>query len=576
MNIFKETNTLLKRLQSIQLDWSLLEIPQDRTLWDIAFPCFIYAKQLRQSPQAIAQQLSEEINALIISNDSIEKAEAVWPYINFFIKQDVLANNVLSSIHEQWSTYGSCDKTWEIILIESPWPNTNKPLHLWHVRNMLLGNALGSILRFSWHTVHSIDIVNDRWIHICKSMLAYQRLWNGELPTSKSDHYVWKRYVKFASELKDNPSWDDDAQAMLRQREAKDPEIIALWEKMRDWAISWQQQTYKRYWTTIEKTYFESDHYLRGKKIVEQWVQSWLFTTNEKWHIVFIDETMGEKVLLRTDGTSIYITQDIALWKLRYEDRKMNRMIYVVWNEQEHHFSFLFKIFDALWLPFADKCHHLSYGMVSLPDGKMKSREWTVVDADPLADETHQASFDLLKERYPDLGDNELHQRAEKIAMSAIKFFFLKYDASKDFVYNKENSLRFDWETWPYIQYTYARCCSILKKATDNGIDYTNDNDTVYWGKYSLLISPEARHLLLLLNDFPFVIDDASLRYQPYLIARFLLDLWHAFNVYYQKHTIVDIDNHQLSSARCALVDATREVIGIGLNLLWIETLEEM
>ncbi len=567
MNIKDHIIPLLEK-SSTTINPDLLEKPQDRTMGDFALPCFQFAKELRKAPQQIAQDLAQELTNHLDQNSSIEKIVATWPYINFFTKTAVLAENLLQEITEEWEHYWIWEKKNERILIESPGPNTNKPLHLWHVRNMLLGNSLGNVLAFAWYDVHAIDIVNDRWVHICKSMLTYKLFWNNEQPDIKSDHYVWKRYVRFAQEVAENPSLNEDAQSMLQQREAWDKDTVELRDLMRQRCISWQQETYKRFWTQIEKAYYESDHYLKWKAIVEDWVKTWLFTKNEKWHLTYNDEKLWDKIVLRSDGTSIYITQDIALWKIRYDDRTMDRMIYVVWNEQEDHFKFLFSIFKVLGLPFADKCHHLSYGMVALPDGKMKSREWTVVDADDIAQETHQQSYDMLKERYPNLSIEELHARAEKIAMWAIKFFFLKYDAVKNFVYDKDSSLRFDWETWPYIQYTYARCCSILEKAKS----YNLLNEVAY----DLLKEDEERLLLIHLNEFWDAIQEAANRYQPYLVARYTLELAHLFNSFYQKHTVVDLDNPELSRVRVSLVQATQTVLKSGLELLWIDVLDKM
>lgn len=568
MNIKEHIIPLLEK-STISIDSTLLETPQDRAMGDVALPCFQFAKELRKSPQQIAQDLSDELSTHLDEESIIEKVIATWPYVNFFVKTASLANDVLQKIKEEGEYYGMGEKTNECILIESPGPNTNKPLHLWHVRNMLLGNALWNILSFAGHDVHAIDIVNDRWVHICKSMLTYQRFGNNEQPDIKPDHYVGKRYVRFATEVKKDESLNDDAQKMLQQRESWDKDIIELRDLMRQRCIQWQHETYNRFGTSIEKAYYESDHYLKWKTIVEEWAETWLFSKNEKWHLIYTDDVLWDKIVLRSDGTSIYITQDIALWKLRYEDRSMDRMIYVVWNEQENHFQFLFSIFKTLKLPFADKCYHLSYWMVALPDGKMKSREWTVVDADDIANETHQQSYEMLQKRYPDLSEKELQRRAEIIAMGAIKFFFLKYDAIKNFVYDKNSSLRFDGETWPYIQYTYARCCGTLAKA-EKTIDLSNTVE--YW----FFTSQEERSLLLHLNEFPLIISDSAKHYQPYLVARYVLDLAHLFNSFYQKHTIVDSGNKELSIARCALVQSTQTVLKTGLWLLGIEVLKEM
>lgn len=298
-------------------------------------------------------------------------------------------------------------------------------------------------------------------------MLAYQLFGDGAQPDKKSDHFVGDRYVRYSQELEKDPTLEEKIQVMLQQREAGDAEVRALWQTMRDRALDGMRQTYTRFGTHIDKAYYESDHYEKGKTLVEKKFEEGLFTQDAKGNIVydFGEDSFGSKVLLRSDGTAIYITQDLALAELRYEDFQMDRMIYVVGNEQEHHFQVLFALLTLLGHSFAEKCYHLSYGMVSLPDGKMKSREGNVVDADTMADEMHTKAKELLQQRYPELSEQELRDRAEQIALAAIKFFILKYDAKKDFVFDRELSLRFDGESGPYVQYTYARAWSLLEKA---------------------------------------------------------------------------------------------------------------
>lgn len=385
--------------------------------------------------------------------------------MNFFVNSTWLAKQVIVAVVEQGDRYGAGNKKGEKIVIESPGPNTNKPLHLGHVRNMLLGNSLAAITEFAGYDTIKVDIVNDRGVHICKSMLAYERRGNDEVPTKKSDHYVGDRYVHYAQEVEKDPTLEKDIQTMLQQRESGDTDVRALREKMRERSLQGMQETYARYGCHIEKPYYESDYYMLGKELIGQGEKDGIFIHNEKGNLIFSDEQLGDKVVLRSDGTSVYVTQDIALGKLRYEDWNMDRMVYVVGSEQEMHFKFLFAIFKALGYTFADKCYHMSYGMISLPDGKMKSREGNTVDADTLADDMHKQSYTLLHERYTDLREDELHTKAEQVAMAAIKFFILLYDSKKDFVFDREASLRFDGESGPYLQYTYARIESIKHKA---------------------------------------------------------------------------------------------------------------
>ncbi len=569
MNVLELCAKLLIEYKTHPLDSTQLEIPQNRKMWDCSLPCFHFAKQWRETPQQIAEQLAYDMSPLLEHSEIWYRIEAVWWYLNFYLKTSYLATMLFHILEETKQSHARFPPTGETILVESPWPNTNKPLHLWHVRNMLLGNALKNTLKAVGHTVHSVDIVNDRWIHISKSMLAYQLYWNNQLPDCKPDHFVWKRYVKYAQEEKNNPALAQQAQALLQAREEGDDETVALRKLMRERALSWQKETYKKYGISIDKTYYESDHYMLGKVIIQQGINHGIFTRNDNNHIIYIDPKLGEKIVLRSDGTAVYMTQDIALWKVRYEDRSMDRMIYVVWNEQEDHFKCLFNIFKALQLPFAPQCHHLSYGMVWLPDWKMKSREWTVIDADDILEETTATSFEMLKERYPTTPHTKLQKKAVTIALGAIKFFFLKYDANKNFVYDKTSSLRFDWETWPYIQYTYARCCSILKKSDCAHIDFNTVDKTAY-------SCDEERQLLAALVWFPSTLEHAARTYQPYLIARFLLDIAATYNSFYHAVPVLAEEDEQRRFARLWLVEATRKILKTWLDILGIDVLEEM
>ncbi len=540
---------------------------------DFALPCFQFAKQLQKSPNIIAQEIADQLSP----TDHIAKIEALGPYVNITFHSNVVAKQVIQDVIDKGERYGAGETKNEKMIVESPWPNTNKPLHLGHVRNMLLGNSLSSIAEFAWYDVSKVDIVNDRGVHICKSMLAYEKLGNNAEPDKKSDHYVGDWYVAYDQWIKwDHPKWEEEIQDMLVKREDGDEYVRALRLKMRDRALDGMRETYERYGCHIEKAYFESDHYLKWKKIVEDGLDSGLFTKNERWNIIFEDPEIGEKVLMRSDGTAIYITQDIALGQVRYEDWKMDRMVYVVWNEQSDHFKFLFKIFEALGFEFGKKCHHLSYGMISLPDGKMKSREWNVVDADTLADDMQQTSLKQLQKRYPEDDNQEL---AEHIAMWAIKFFILKYDAKKDFVFDREESLSFDGESGPYLQYTHARISGVLEKYTSQKTDISKSS----FKKWEMLdvdfgvLNQDSERLLCLhISEFADIVDKAADEYKPSLVARHTLELARMFNTYYQTTKIIDEDNKSLTQARLSLIISVQHVLKNGLKLLWIEAPEKM
>ncbi|NTV24251.1 MAG: arginine--tRNA ligase [Nanoarchaeota archaeon] len=540
-----------------------IEVPPNTDLGDYAFPCFSLAKELKKSPIAIAQELAGKIKP----DSYISSAKATGPYVNFFVKKESLSEKVLKDVFEKKKRYGANDKK-SCVMIESPGPNTNKPLHLGHVRNIVLGNSLVEIFKFLGHKTLRVDIINDRGVHICKSMLAYKLYGHGKQPDKKSDHYVGDFYVKYAIESEKHPEFEQEIQQMLVKWEEGDKETRELWKKMSDWALSGFKVTYDRYGVKMDKPYYESDHYLKGKDIALEGLKKGLFEKDEKGNVCidFTDKGLGKKILLRADGTSIYITQDMALAEIRDRDYHMDKMIYVVGNEQIHHFKVLFEIFKLLKFKFADDCFHLAYGMVNLPEGKMKSREGKVVDADDLADEMHKTAAEELRKRYPDLGEKELEKRAEQIGMGAIKFFILKFDPMGDFTFNPKESISFEGETGPYVQYTHARCASILRKHGKSPKEHID---------YSKLVADEEKNLMLLLNQFPEIVEKAAENYKPSLVTRYLLDLCQAFNEYYHRHQIVQ-DDKTLEEARVLLVACVKQVLENGLGVLGIEAPDVM
>lgn len=546
---------------------TMIERTPDNIQGDLAFPCFTLAKALKKSPMQIAQDLSTKLTE---SNGSTEFTEftQAWPYVNAHIDSVNLSKAVITKVLEEKENFGKGSQKNETILVESPGPNTNKPLHLGHVRNMLLGNSLTKILQYAGYEVKKVDIINDRGIHICKSMLAYQKFGNNADPDKKSDHFVGDRYVRYSSELEDHPEMEDEIKDMLVQRENNDQETRKLRKKMNKRAIEGMRETYERFGCTIDKTYYESEHYESGKAVVKEGTQKGVFIKNEKGNIVcnLEEEKLGHKTVLRADGTSVYATQDMGLAKQRFEDFNMKKMIYIVGSEQEDHFKSVFAMFKKLGRSFAEQCFHLSYGMISLPSGRMKSREGTVVDADNLISDLHTQAAKNLQSRDPDIDPETKEQKAEAIAMAAIKFFILKYDTSKNFVFNPEESLSFEGETGPYIQYTYARCQSILDKYNQEYKTYEAEHSTA---------DEASKALLLQLADFPEVVEAAAQEYKPNLIARFVLELAQSFNAYYQKNKILTED-HAQTAYRVLLVQTVQQVIAAATKLLGIETPAKM
>ncbi len=533
----------------------LLELPPEG-IADLALPCFALAKEHKRSPADIAKDLAAAIK--IPRGSLVKKIEASGPYVNFFLDYPAFSPAVLKAAGK--AAYGKGKKRKEKVMIESPGPNTNKPLHLGHIRNAVLGTAVSNIFEFSGCRTIKVDIINDRGVHICKSMLAYEKLGNGKLPDKKPDHFVGDFYVLFARELENNPGTEEELREMLVMWEKNDKKVRALWKKMNSWVLSGFRDTYKRLGIRIDKPYYESDHYLEGKKVALAGLKSGVFKKDHDGNIIVDLENhgLGKRVLLRPDGTTVYLTQDLALDKKRYKEFKMDKMIHVVGAEQVEHFRALFKVFEILGYPFAGGCYHLAYGMVNLPEGKMKSREGTVVDADGLMNETHALAEEELRKRDPSIGKKELDARAEKIAMAAIKYYMLKFDAMKTITYDPKKSLEFEGDTGPYILYTYARCRSITKRSKMKlKIGALGSEEERLIKKLSMLA--EAVH--------------ASSEYKPHVMAAYAFDLAALFNEYYHSVKVIGSEKEK---ERLALVAAVSNVLKSCMALLGIETLEKM
>lgn len=542
---------------------SLLEIPPSPELGDFAFPCFILAKSMKKAPNIIASELAKKLKP----KAPISEVKANGPYLNFFVDKNKLAEKTIKDILNCSACYGSWPLKKEKVMIEYPAPNTNKPLHLGHVRNMLLGNSICNILAFAGYQAIPVDLVNDRGVHICKSMLAYQKWGKNKQPGKKSDHFVGDFYVMYSQKEKEHPELEKETQEMLRKWESGDKEIVALWKKMRAWALDGFKETYKKFDVFHKKSYYESEIYQQGKEIILEGLKKGVFQKDEKGAVIadLEKDGLGKKVLLREDGTGIYITQDLYLAKVKFEEFKMDRSVYVVANEQKYHFQVLFKLLEMLGFPFAKNCYHLAYGMVYLPEGRMKSREGTVVDADDLLLEMEKEAEEEIKKRHKELKKQEVDKRKEIIGKGALKFFILKYDPMKDFTYDPKESISFEGETGPYVQYAHARICSIFK----NVKKFKPDK-----------IKPEFIHklefkLITLLADFPNIVNAAAEQYKPSLVARYALDLAQAFNEFYHECPVLKADKKVMES-RLVLIFCVRQVIKNALDLLGIQAPEEM
>lgn len=476
------------------------------------------------------------------------------------------------------------------VMVEYSSPNTNKPLHLGHVRNNLLGYSVAQILEAAGYEVIKANLVNDRGIHICKSMLAWQLFGNGETPEStgeKGDHLVGKYYVVFdkeykkeieflksegqtEEEAKKNAPLIKQAQEMLQKWEAGHEEVINLWKTMNTWVYDGFGKTYNRLGVDFDKFYYESNTYLLGKDVVEEGLEKGIFFEKEDGS-VWIDLTedgLDEKLVRRSDGTSVYMTQDLGTAQLKYDDFHMNDSLYVVGNEQDYHFKVLFLILKKLGKSWAKGLYHLSYGMVDLPSGKMKSREGTVVDADDLIDEMEQTAKEQTEAlgKVTDLNEEGLVELYHTIGMGALKYFLLKVDPKKRLLFDPNESVDFQGNTGPFIQYTHARIKSVLSRA---GVDYSTKTAITE-------ISPVERDLILALTQFPSIISEAAKTYNPALIANYVYELAKIYNKFYHEKSILQAEDEILKIFRLQLSSASAKIISRSMNLLGIDVPDRM
>jgi arginyl-tRNA synthetase len=536
----------------------LIEIPPSEALGDFAFPCFPLARILRKSPAAIAEELRKKMEGALY----IEKTDAVGGYLNFFIDMKALAKKVVGEASKE--TFGR--QTMERrVVVEFSSPNSNKPLHLGHLRNIAIGEATSRVLSFCGNSVVRTSINNDRGVHICKSMLAYAAFGGGATPETagrKSDHFVGDYYVLFNAKAAEDESWNERAQELLRKWEAHDGPTIALWKTMNRWAFDGFAATYTLFGVAFDKEYYESEIYKSGKEIIAEGLERGIFKKRGDGAVVadLESEKLGEKVLLRPDGTSVYIVQDIYLAELRDTEFHYDLSLYVVGSEQERHFAVLKALLKKLGSPIAGKIVHLSYGMVELPEGKMKSREGTVVDADDLIKATQELAKAEIGERNT-LPEREMEERSRKIALAAIKYQLLKVDIAKNMVFDPAKAIAFEGDTGPYLQYSYARASSIVRKA-----------GTVPPVVITALDASEVR-LVKKINAFPGTVAAAYDKLSATLIATYAFELAQAFNEFYHACPVIGSDS---AGFRLALVQGFRATLKKCLWLLGIDEIEEM
>lgn len=551
---------------------------------------FPWVKAARKSPEMVG----EEIGRWLVDNEpAVDRFNVVKGFLNIVIEPTFWCS-VLEHIEDTPDfgiTAPKADSP--LVMVEYSSPNTNKPLHLGHVRNNLLGYSLAEILKACGNRVVKTNIVNDRGIHICKSMLAWQKWGNGATPEStgmKGDHLIGDFYVMFdkhfRAEVKQlmeekNLSEDEakqqsplmaEAREMLRRWEEKDPEVRKLWEMMNSWVYAGFDETYRRLGVNFDKIYYESQTYLEGKAKVLEGLEKGIMTRDADGSVWadLTDAGLDRKLLLRSDGTSVYMTQDIGTAKLRFQDYPIDKMIYVVGNEQNYHFQVLSLLLDRLGFKWGKDLVHFSYGMVELPEGKMKSREGTVVDADDLMEEMVSGAREVSRDlgKLDGLTDAEIDEISEIVGLGALKYFLLKVDPRKNMLFNPKESIDFNGNTGPFIQYTYARIRSVLRKAAEQGLAATG-----YAG-----VQPNEKEIALIqtLADFPDTVQEAGRTYSPAIIANYVYELVKQYNQFYHDYSILREEDPAVRSLRLALCDATARVVATGMGLLGIRVPERM
>jgi arginyl-tRNA synthetase len=554
-----------------------IEVPPSPDMGDYAFPCFFLAGRLKTPPEEIAMNIREHITETPAGFEDIQTS---GPYINFFVDRKALALKLLQEIKSQGDIYGRPGKSNKTAMVEFPSPNTNKPLHLGHLRNMTIGESVSRLLEFNGDKVIRANLNNDRGIHICKSMAAYKFYGKRKTPggaKKKSDHFVGDFYVMFNKKEKQNPKLEIESHRLLQKWEEGDKHVLNLWKKMNKWALDGFKKTYKTFGLKHDVEFFESEIYKEGKEIVEKGVQDKIFIKKEGGLVIadLKKEGLGEKVLLRGDGTSIYMTQDLYLAKLKQDKYKIDKSIYVVANEQNYHFQVLFTILSKLGFNLSG-LKHLSYGMVNLPEGRMKSREGTVVDADDLIEEVQNLVKKELKSR-DKLSKKELEEKSLKIALAAIKYILLRVDTKKDMIFNPKESIDFEGDTGPYILYSYARSSSILKKLIENKKEKKKDKNSnkEIPEKEKPLEELEEKEIALVkkLADFKNILSKASSELNPSLIANYSYQLSQIFNEFYHACPVIGSDKE---SFRIDLVTSFRQIIKTSLQLIGIDPLEKM
>ena len=562
----------VKAVYGAEIDPAALQVQVTRKEFEGDFTLVVFPllRITRQSPDATGVALGDW---LVANCPEVAGYNSVKGFLNLSLS-NLYWREALAAIVED-EAYGQLPATGRRVMVEFSSPNTNKPLHLGHIRNNLLGASVSDLLKAAGDEVIKATLVNDRGVHICKSMYAWQQRFNGATPEStgkKGDHLVGDCYVEFARMEKEDPSVMDKVHEMLVKWEEGDPDVRALWEKMNGWVFDGFEQTYKALGITFDRTYYEHDTYLLGKELVNRGLQMGVFVQDPDGS-VWCDLTadvLDRKLLLRSDGTSVYITQDLGTAERRFSEYKLDSHIYVVGDEQNYHFQVLKLILKKLGFDWADQIFHLSYGMVELPEGKMKSREGTVVDADDLIEKMYEEAKATSEEsgKLEGIGDEEKERLYRMIGLGALKYFILKVDPKKKMLFNPKESIDFNGNTGPFIQYTHARICSILRKAEEQNLSAALNPEVE--------LSPKEVRLVKILGAYPQKVAEAAAALSPALIANYCYDLAKEFNQYYHDTPVLREPDREVLRMRLELISTLAGVLRRGMKTLGIDLPDRM
>ena len=576
----QHTSEAVASLYHLYPDGKLLQVQETRKEFEGDYTLIVFPllKISKQSPETTAASIGEYLQT---NCKEVARYNVIKGFLNLVISDAFWLQFLTGTAIDERYGYTTSQEGIPQKMIEYSSPNTNKPLHLGHIRNNLLGWSLSKILAAAGHHIIKVNLVNDRGIHICKSMLAWKRWGNGETPENsgkKGDHLVGEYYVKFDQEYKKDNGLILEAQEMLRQWEARDPETVALWEMMNGWVYSGFDATYQRLGVGFDRVYYESQTYLLGREIVMDGLRKGVFYQKDDGS-VWVDLTgdgLDEKLLLRSDGTSVYMTQDIGTACQRFEEYNIDELMYVVGNEQNYHFQVLSLVLGKLGYAWSKTLKHISYGMVELPEGKMKSREGTVVDADDLMDEMIATAREMSQElgKLDGLPADEAEKIVQIIGLGALKYFMLKVDPKKTMLFDPKESIDFNGNTGPFIQYTHARIRSVLRKAAEMGIDTNQTQFSIFNFQFS--INEKEVSLIHAIYNFPKIVNDAAETYSPALIANYVYDLAKEYNQFYHDYSILKEENTAVRDFRLLLSRSTAQVIRTALDLLGIDAPERM